>query len=203
MVEEATSFAQAARQLGAPARTAPSARWRRGRSGCVAVTGPWSRLSSPDHPGHTVFPLLATLLSTGPIADGLLKELDATGRDVVESFPPTNDERKRTLDTPSIASLVRAVRPGIVVANADANAAIDAMRTAADKRTKGILGNSRRQHYAHAALLVASCLAFAPKGRYGELTHWAAELRRRYWRRHAFRQELTRAFDALGVREVA
>ena len=77
------------------------------------------------------------------------------------------------------------------------------MRTAADKRTEGILGNSRRQHYGHAALPVASCVAFAPKGRVGEFTQWAAELRQRYWRRHAFRQELTRAFEALGVREAA
>ena len=77
------------------------------------------------------------------------------------------------------------------------------MRMAADKRTEGILGNSRRQHYGHAALLVASCVAFAPKGRVGEFTQWAAELRQRYSRRHAFRQELTRAFEALGVREAA
>ena len=172
-------------------------------AGALLSKAPGLGWSSPDHPGHTIFPLLATLLSTGPIADALTKELDATGRDVLESFPPSDDERKRTLDTPSIASLIRAVRPGIVVAKADANAAIDAMRTAADKRTEGILGNSRRQHYGHAALLVASCVAFAPKGRYGEFTQWAAELRQRYWRRHAFRQELTRAFEALGVREVA
>jgi hypothetical protein len=133
----------------------------------------------------------------------LAKELDATGRDVLESFQPTDVERKRTLGTPSIASLIQAVRPGIVVATPDANAAIDAMRTAADTRTVGILGNSRRRHYGHAALLVASCVAFAPKGRYGEFVQWAAELRQRYLRRHAFRQELTRAFGALGVCEVA
>jgi hypothetical protein len=47
----------------------------------------------------------------------------------------------------------------------------------AEKRTEGILGNSRRQHYGNAALLVASCVAFAPKSRASELLRWAADLR--------------------------
>ena len=73
------------------------------------------------------------------------------------------------------------------------------MRIAAEKRTEGILGNSRRQHYGHAALLVASCVAFAPKSRVSELLRWAADLRQQYWRRHAFREELARASESLGV----
>jgi hypothetical protein len=98
---------------------------------------------------------------------------------------------------------MRALRPGIAVPAVDAHAAIDAMRTAAEKRVEGILSNSRRRHYGHAALLVASCVAFAPKARYSESVCWAVELPQRYWRRHAFRQELARAFDGLGVRDVA
>ena len=77
--------------------------------------------------------------------------------------------------------------------------AIDAMRIAAAKRTEGILGNSRRQHYGHAALLVAACVAFAPKRRASELLRWATDLRQQYWRRHAFRAELARACKSLGV----
>lgn len=158
--------------------------------------------SSPDHPGHTVFPLLAMVLSKGTIVDALTKELDATGRDVLESFPAGDDERRPTLSTPSISSVMHALPTGMTVNAADADAAIEAMRTAADKRTDGILSNSRRRHYGHAALLVASSVAYAPKGRHAELMPWAVELRQRYWRRHAFRQELTRAFGALGVREI-
>ena len=75
----------------------------------------------------------------------------------------------------------------------------DAMRIAAEKRTEGILGNSRRQHYGHAALLVASCVAFAPKSRSAELLRWATDLRQQYRRRHAFREELARACESLGV----
>jgi hypothetical protein len=81
----------------------------------------------------------------------------------------------------------------------DRDAAIDAIRIAAEKRTEGILGNSRRQHYGHAGLLVASCVAFAPKSRASELLKWAADLRQRYWRRHALREELVRACESLGV----
>jgi hypothetical protein len=77
------------------------------------------------------------------------------------------------------------------------------MRTAAEKRVDGILGNSRRRHYGHAALLVASCVACAPKGQHAEAARWAGEIRQRYYRRHAFRQELAKAFEVLGVREVA
>jgi hypothetical protein len=79
------------------------------------------------------------------------------------------------------------------------DAAIDAMRIAAEKRTEGILGNSRRQHYGHAAMLVASCVAYAPKKRAAELVRWAMDLRQQYWRRHAFREELARACASLGV----
>ena len=83
--------------------------------------------------------------------------------------------------------------------DADRDAAIGAMRIAAEKRTEAILRNSRRQYYGHAALLVASCVAFAPKGHAEEILRWATDLRRQYWRRHAFREELVRACDSLGV----
>jgi hypothetical protein len=91
------------------------------------------------------------------------------------------------------------VRLSIALRDPDRDAAIDAMRIAAAKRTEGILGNSRRQHYGHAALLVASCVAFAPKRRASELLRWATDLRQQYWRRHAFREELTRACENLSV----
>ena len=73
------------------------------------------------------------------------------------------------------------------------------MRVAADKRVEGILGNSRRRHYCHAAQLVASCVAYAPKKRAAELLKWAEELRQQYRRRHAFREELARASESRGV----
>lgn len=159
--------------------------------------------SDPDHPGHTVFPLLAMLLSKGAICDALTAELDAAARDVQESTALPDDERKPTLRTLSAGAFVRAARSSLKVFAADADTALKAMRTAAEKRVEGILGNSRRRHYGHAALLVASCVACAPKGQHAEAARWAGEIRQRYWRRYAFRQELAQAFDRLGVREVA
>jgi hypothetical protein len=65
-------------------------------SGAVAVLAksPGLGWSNPDHPGHTLFPLLATLLSNRPIGDALMMELEATGRDPLESFALTDDEDK-------------------------------------------------------------------------------------------------------------
>ena len=103
------------------------------------------------------------------------------------------------LATPSILAVIQGALSGVPPSDADRDAAGDAMRIAAEKRTEGILGNSGRQHYGHAALLVASCVAFAPKHRASELLQWATDLRRRYSRRHAFRQELARACESLDV----
>ena len=99
----------------------------------------------------------------------------------------------------SVSELIQGALLDIRLTDADRDAAIGAMRIAAEKRTEGILGNSRRQHYGHAALLVASCVAFAPKSRTSELLKWATDLRQRYSRRHAFRQELARACESLNV----
>jgi hypothetical protein len=51
----------------------------------------------------------------------------------------------------------------------------------------------------HAARLVASCVAYVPKKRAAECVSWAKDLRQQYWRRHAFREELARACESLGV----
>jgi hypothetical protein len=58
--------------------------------------------SNPDHPGHTLFPLLAMLLSNGTISGAFVTELEATGRDPLESFAVPDEEHKSRLRTPSI-----------------------------------------------------------------------------------------------------
>jgi hypothetical protein len=155
--------------------------------------------SNPDHPGHTLFPLLAMLLSNGTIGGAFVTGLEATGRDPLESFAVPVDEHKPKLTTPPIVALIQRARPSIALTDPDRDAAIDAMRIAAEKRADGILGNSRRQHYGHAALLVASCAAYAPKNRAAELLRWAIDLRQQHRRRHAFRKEMARACESLGI----
>ena len=165
----------------------------------VLAKSPGLGWSNPDHPGHTLFPLLATLLSNGTIADALMTELEATGRDPLDSLALTDQEHKPTLTTLPIVALIQRARPSVALTDPDRDAVIDAMRVAAEKRLEGILGNSRRQHYGHAALLVASCVAYAPEKRAAPLLRWAMDLRQQYWRRHAFRAQLARACESLGV----
>jgi hypothetical protein len=165
----------------------------------VLAKSPGLGWSNPDHPGHTLFPLLAMLLSSGTIGGAFVTELQATGRDPLESFAAPDEEHKPRLRTPSIVALIQSLRPSIALTDSDRDAAIDAMRIAAEQRVEGILGHSRRQHYGHAALLVASCVAFAPTSRAAEILKWATDLRQQYWRRHAFREELARACKSLGV----
>jgi hypothetical protein len=167
--------------------------------GAVLAKSPGLGWSNPDHPGHLLFPLLAALLSNRPIGDALMSELEATGRAPLESFAVTDDEDKPKLTTSSIAMLIQSTRSSIALTDPHRDAAIDAMRVAADKRVEGILGNSRRRHYGHAALLIASCVAYAPKKRAAEFLRWAEELRQQYLRRHAFREELARVSESLGV----
>lgn len=78
---------------------------------------------------------------------------------------------------------------------------LDSMRVAAERRVDGILGRSRRRQYGHAAMLVASCVALAPVGRGNDLSAWMMGLRQTYSRRHAFREELRRAMESLGIRD--
>src|SRR5258705_5509546 len=66
--------------------------------------------SNPDHPGHIMFPLLAMLLSSGPIGDTFVMELEATGRDPLESFAMTEKEHTPKLATPSVVELIQGAR---------------------------------------------------------------------------------------------
>ena len=78
--------------------------------------------SNPDHPGHTVFPLLAMLLSNGTFGDALVTELEAMGRDPLESFAVTDEEHKPRLRTPSIVMLIQNARPSIALTDPEGDA---------------------------------------------------------------------------------
>lgn len=155
--------------------------------------------SNPDHPGHTLFPLFAMVLSRGTIGDALVEEMDATGCDPLDSMFETDEGHRPRLATPSVIAVIQHARSGLVLSDADADAAIDAMRVAAEKRVEGILGHSRRRHYGHAALLVASCQAFVPTRCEAEVSKWVEDMQQRYSRRSAFRAELAQARASLGL----
>jgi hypothetical protein len=159
--------------------------------------------SSDEHPGHLLFPSFALLLANRTsrrVPDALLAHLDSTCRDPLEVLSP-DDGRRPKLGTPSIATLVRGVSPTITFVEDDLRSMVDSMRVAAERRVEGILGRSRRRLYGHAALLVASCVALAPAGGGKDLAAWMIGLRQQYSRRHAFKDELRRALESLGVRD--
>jgi hypothetical protein len=59
--------------------------------------------SDPDHPGHTLFPLFATLLSRGDIDSALLNELDATAGDPIDCLVVADEGPAPKLTTPSVS----------------------------------------------------------------------------------------------------
>jgi hypothetical protein len=98
----------------------------------VLAKSPGLGWSNPDHAGHTLFPLLAMLLSNGTIGGASVTELEATGRDPLGSFAVPDEEHKPRLRTPSIVVLIQRVRPSIALTDPDRDALIDAMRIAAN-----------------------------------------------------------------------
>jgi hypothetical protein len=87
------------------------------------------------------------------------------------------------------------------VADEDLRSMVNATRVAAERRVEGVLGNSRRRHYGHAAMLVASCVMLAPAAGGKGVSAWMMGLRQTYSRRHAFREELRRAMESFGVHD--
>ena len=82
----------------------------------------WSRLVIRTI-RHTLFPLLAMLLSNGQIGDTLMTELEGAGRDPLDSFAMTEEEHKPKLATPSMVALIQGARPGVALTDADRDAA--------------------------------------------------------------------------------
>jgi hypothetical protein len=158
--------------------------------------------SSDEHPGHVLFPSFAVLLAhktSRRVSDTFLADLDSTCCDPLEILSPDDVERRPKLGTPSIATLIHDVSSTITFVEEDLKSMVDSMCVAAERRVEGVLRNSRRRHYGHAAMLVASCVALAPAGRVKDLSTWMMGLRHTYSRRHAFREELRRAMESLGV----
>ena len=158
--------------------------------------------SSADHPGHVLFPAFAILLADGvsqKICPTLLTNLESTASDPLEMFSRNGVEPKPALAVPSISALIEDLRPVLAIDTSDRDAMLDAMRGTAEKRIEGILGESRRRHYGHAAALAASFVAAAPKDRQRAASDWIAHLLVAYSRRHAFKQELQAALKSVGL----
>jgi hypothetical protein len=78
--------------------------------------------SSEEHPGHVLFPSFALLLAprtSRRVPDALLADLDSTCRDSLEVLSRHGVERRPTLGTPSIATLIQGVSPTITLVEED------------------------------------------------------------------------------------
>ena len=164
----------------------------------LLASAPGLGWSDPDHPGHTLFPVLATLVS-GTV-DGRVARMEATGLEPLEAMIEAEEALQPRLATPSIAAAIQRTRSDRTITDTACDAALDAMKVAAAKRVAAILHHSRRRHYGHAASLVAACVAYSPKRRAAEFVRWASTHRKQHRRRHAFGAELARACVRLGVR---
>jgi hypothetical protein len=157
--------------------------------------------SSADHPGHVLFPAFAILLAAGgsqTIGPTLLANLESACIDPLEMLRHSGIEARPALASPSVAALIEEIH-SLAINPSDRDVMLDAMRVAVEKRLAGILGQSRRRHYGHAATLVASCLAVAPRHRQKAATDWIAQLLVAHSRRHAFKTELQAALKSVGL----
>ncbi len=121
--------------------------------------------------------MFAILLAKGiptKVSDTLLADFESTCRDPLEAFSAAAVERRPKLATPSIVALIQEAASRLRLEEGDRD-----------------------------AMLAASCLALAPTDRLEDVSAWMAGLRQTYRRRHAFREELTRATASLEVSPVA
>lgn len=145
--------------------------------------------SESEHPGHLVFPLFQRLLGgSGRLAGATDPAEWAMDRDDFELFVDDRDDEPR-LATPKPEDILRLAGVEGVSSAAARTAALAAMRTAAERRVAGVAGAKRRQHYGHAASLVAACVASDGSP---EATRWAEGLRTEYRRFRALCAEFDR-----------
>lgn len=161
--------------------------------------------SSDDHPGHLLFPAFAWLLADGApkgASAGIVEVLKQAPRSLLDAdLEP--DEGSTKLPTPTVLDVLEHADVHSRVAAKDRAAALDAMRTAASKRTDGVTGEKRRRHYDHAATLVGCCVEADRQGSVA----WLEALRARTSRFPAYQEALRAALGGapryLGTRSVA
>ena len=161
--------------------------------------------SSDDHPGHLLFAVFAWLLGDGTpkgVSVGVLEVLKQPPRSLLDVHLDA-EEGSTKLPTPTVIDVLERASVRANVAPNDRAAALDAMRTAASKRTDGVTGEKRRRHYDHAATLVGCCVEADRQGSVA----WLEALRARTSRFPAYQEALRAALGGgrthLGMRSFA
>lgn len=147
--------------------------------------------SSDDHPGHLLFAVFAWLVGEGTakgVSVGVLEVLKQPPRSLLDVHLEA-EEGSTKLPTPAVLDVLERASVRANVAPKDRAAALDAMRTAASKRTDGVTGEKRRRHYDHAAMLVGCCVEAERPGS----AAWLEALRARTSRFPAYQEALRAA----------
>ncbi|MBI5536562.1 MAG: hypothetical protein HY898_27830 [Deltaproteobacteria bacterium] len=158
--------------------------------------------SSSDHPGHLLFSVFAWVFgepSPGSVREGIVRVLNrpvASEPDRGALAFDEGDAAKTT--TPQLAryAVLEALQRAQVIeglATADHDSALAAMKVAAEKRTDGVLGEKRRRHYDHAALLIACCVELECRMSGAGCSAWAEAIRARTAHFPAFQRSLRNA----------
>lgn len=161
--------------------------------------------SGDDHPGHLLFAAFAWMLANGNtngVTASVVEALGHAPRSLLESSLEPEDPSTKLSTPTTLAVLDRAEVRSRITAK-DCAAALDAMRTAASKRTDGVTGEKRRRHYEHAAMLVGCCVEADRQGS----AAWFEALRSRTSRFPAYQEALRAALGGgrryLGTRSFA
>ena len=161
--------------------------------------------SSDDHPGHLLFPMFVWMLGDTPpkgVGAAVVEILKQAPRSPLESSLDP-EESSTKLATPTVIDVLQRADVCSRVTSKDRAAALDAMRSAASKRTDGVTGEKRRRHYEHAAALVGCCVEADRQGS----AAWLEALRARTSRFPAYQEALRSALGGarthFGVRSFA
>jgi tetratricopeptide (TPR) repeat protein len=147
--------------------------------------------SSDDHPGHLLFATFVWMLADGApngVGAAVVEVLKQAPRSLLESTVDADDPSTK-LTTPMVIEVLEQADVRSRMTVKDRAAALDAMRTAASKRTDGVTGERRRRHYEHAATLVGCCVEADRQGS----AAWLEALRARTSRFPAYQEALRAA----------
>jgi hypothetical protein len=145
--------------------------------------------SGEDHPGHVTFAALAWALGgepPGSLREAVAAPLHRPVRTALDELAVSERADEPRLHTPAVVTVLRAAGVPGTIAPAVRSTVVYALRAAASARVDGVLGEKRRRHYEHAALLVGCCMELDPTR--GEA--WAVGVRERARRFPAFRGAL-------------
>lgn len=163
----------------------------------------WSR---GEHPGHLLFSTFVWLLGGAP--EGSLRaELTArltrpvadifeAGERAYEAIATGARQNAVELARPSFLDALLRAEVGQRLTPDDRRAAQAALQAAAIARVEGVVEKTRRNHYGHAALLVACCVELESKGQKTiTLAPWVEGLRQRTRRYPSFQAALQDALE--------